>query len=257
MIDLIIPTYNNPHLLKRCLRSLSKMVHTPHVTTIADDASTDEEMRKWLIYLNITGYNVIVNKTRLGFIGNCNNAVAKTKGQLICLLNQDTQALSDFLAVMAQTLRDDPQIGIVGAKLLYSPEKPDLAGTIQHVGIARAKNRSPHHPFRGAPADDPCANVERFVNAVTGACMMVRREVWNQLGGFDAETFKMGQFEDVDFCWRARRAGWKIKVVPRAVLYHLEHGCGEQYVAEAHDHNRQALLRRWRRLKSDEELFQC
>lgn len=85
--------------------------------------------------------------------------------------------------------------------------------------------------------------MRRELDAVTGACILIRRKVWKDLKGFD-EDFEGGQFEDVDFCWRARKAGWKVAYQPKAVLCHFEDGLGPESASQG-NRNLQRLMSRW------------
>ena len=92
-------------------------------------------------------------------------------------------------------------------------------GTIQHAGIDLI-NGVPDHPHRLQPADMPAANIPRDLDMVTGACLLIRRELFLQLAGFD-EVYRNG-VEDVDLCLRAREAGYRVVYQPRAMIYHHE-----------------------------------
>lgn len=256
-VDIIVATYNASGFMKKCFTALRRNTKWPCSVIIADDCSDEDALREYLTSLRASRQaTVLFSDTRRGFAGNNNWAVAQTCAPYICLLNEDTEPQYLWLTYMMELMRSDPKIGIVGAKLLYSAEKDGraVAGTIQHLGVARYPDGAPYHPYRGLRADCKYAQEIREVNAVTGACMLVRRKLWNELGGFD-ERYSMGQFEDCDFCWRARDKGWRIMVHPKAVLFHYEHGCGEEAVAEGHDKNRELLLREWGHLGSDEHLF--
>ena len=256
-VDIVIATYNASDFMKKCFTALRRNTKWPCEITIADDCSNEEALREYLTGLRASRQaRVLFSDTRRGFAGNNNWAVAQTKNPYICLLNEDTEPQYLWLTYMMELMRSDDNTGIVGAKLLYSTHKDGhaVAGTIQHVGIARYPDGAPYHPWRGLRNDFAPANMVREVNAVTGACMLVRRKLWDQLGGFD-ERYSMGQFEDCSFCWKAREKGWRVMVQPKAVLYHYEHGCGEEAVKEGHDKNRELLLKEWAHLGSDEHLF--
>ena len=257
LVDIVIPTFNQLAFASACYANLVRHTSHPYTVTFTDDCSTETGLKDWLLSLHLLGkVGVNINPVRLGFAANCNKGVRMTRGPLICLLNQDTQPQKGWLDAMCEAIYSDEKIGIVGAKMIFPREKPDgLGGTIQHLGVARKKGGVPFHPFRGDPVDIPQAVQPRRVNAVTAACMLVKRECWDELGGFD-ETYRMGNFEDVDFNWRARDAGWEVFMEPKAVLLHYEHGSGEQYVKEGHDQNRLTLLRRWHHLESDEHLYE-
>ena len=251
-IDVIVAVYNARPFVTKCWQALEKNTKYPHKVYFADDCSTDLTLVKFLRELDDA--TLLRSEKNLGFAGINNWAVNQTEGEFFCLLNSDTEPLEGWLGAMMEAMLSNDRIGVVGAKLLFPEGKTQIAGTIQHAGVGRDRSGQPYHPYRERPADFAPANVLRDVNAVTGACFLVRRKCWDELGGFD-EGYSMGQFEDVDYCWRCRENGWKIFVQPKAVLYHYEHGSGEQYVERSHDKNRDRLLRTWRGFISDEYLF--
>jgi GT2 family glycosyltransferase len=256
-VDIIISTYNASEFMKRCFTSLTHATVWPYKLVITDDNSPEYELRRYLQELKDAGQaEVYLHGVRRGFAGNNNWAVSRTYSPYFLLLNEDTEPQYLWLTHMMNTMRSDDKIGVVGARLLFSEHKNGhaVAGTIQHVGVARYPDGAPYHPFRGLKADYPPANVLREVNAVTGACMLVRRKCWDDVGGFDP-NYSFGQFEDVSFCWHAREKGWRIFVQPRAVLFHYEHGSGVKEVQIGHDKNRELLLAEWGHLGSDEYLF--
>ena len=257
-VDIIISTYNASEFMRRCFESLKRSTKWPYNLVITDDDSSEQGLRSYLQELKDAGQaTVYLHAIRRGFAGNNTWAVERTKSPYFVLLNEDTEPQYLWLTHMMNLMRSDDKIGVVGAKLLYSAHKNGsaVAGTIQHVGIARYPDSAPYHPFRGLKADYGPANVVREVNAVTGACMLVRRACWKDIGGFDLD-YAFGQFEDVDFGWRAREKGWRIFVQPKAVLFHYEHGCGVKEVQIGHDKNRERLLAQWGHLGSDEYLFE-
>lgn len=249
IIDIIIPTYNAPDLLRHCLTGIERNTHIPHRLYIADDNSTDPSMRN--IFKNLT---VIKNKSGVqGFPHNCNYAVGQTEGDFVCLLNSDTVPYRHWLTAMAQEMIFD-DVGIVGAKLIYPDSDKRYGGMIQHAGVARANGGVPYHIFMGQSPKAQCVNVRREINAVTFACALIRRKLWDQLGGLD-EAFVGGQFEDVDFNWRARELGWKVIYTPGAQLIHHEHGSGNEFVSRHSAKNFSILKAKWGHLKADADLF--
>lgn len=256
-VDIIISTYNAGAFLEACLANLVANTKWPHNVIITDDCSTEGRLLAYLDEIansHQSTVTVLKSDIRRGFAGNNAWAVEQTKSRYFCLLNQDTEPQELWLTHMMETMRSDKNIGIVGAKLLFPPGKDEVVGTIQHAGVGRTTDGSPYHPYREKVHDFPQANVLREVNAVTGACMLVRRKCWDELEGFD-QRYSFGQFEDCDLCWRARKLGWRIMVQPEAVLFHFEHGCGELSVHEGHDKNRALLLETWHDLEGDEILF--
>jgi len=147
----------------------------------------------------------------------------------------------------------------VGAKLLYPAHMLGiLAGKVQHAGVARNDEGVPYHPFLGWDADVPDVNTEREVNAVTGACYLVRRKVWDELGGWDP-IFERGVYEDVDFCWQSRKHGYLVQYRPQACLYHYSSASegvdGKHLLYDKRNENLARLMSKWQPLKSDEILF--
>src|SRR5262249_35152378 len=142
--------------------------------------------------------------------------IAESRGDVICLLNDDIYPRSaDWLELMlTQAVR--PDVGVVGALL----EFPDR--TIQHAGIAVGGRVLPLHPgrYQKDSALWPWLRMTREVAAVTGACMMFRKSIWEELGGFDL-GFPLN-FNDVDFCLRARQEGYQVLLEASAVLTHEE-----------------------------------
>jgi O-antigen biosynthesis protein len=136
--------------------------------------------------------------------------------QALCFLNDDVYPVTrDWLdSMLAQAAR--PDVGVVGALLLY----PN--GTIQHAGVAVGGWYLPAHVgrFRVESAYWPWLRMTREVTAVTGACMVVRRSVWDELGGFDPQ-FPVN-YNDIDFCLRAGERGYRVLIEARAVLTHEE-----------------------------------
>lgn len=181
MISVVIPTLNRSDLLARCLEALA-----------------DED--------------VCVVGEGLSFAEHCNLGAARTNGDLIVFLNDDTVPHPGWLEALTRAFKDE-RVGMTGAKLLY----PD--GSIQHSGVYLDRPGgvlTAHNRTTDAPS--------RFVQAVTGACMCVRRTAFEDLGGFDA-GFVNG-YEDVDLCLRFGEAGWRIWYERDAVVTHHESASG-------------------------------
>lgn len=250
MIDIIIPTYNQKELLRRCVQSVRANTSTAYMITVADDNSPEPGFKQLLKEI---GVNVVYNKGEQGFPVNCNSAVRETCNEFICLLNSDTRVCVGWLEAMVAEMQDH-DVGIVGARLLYPKDGSARGGRIQHAGVARNHRGEPYHIFRYADANSPDVTMRREINAVTFACALIRRQLWDEQGGLD-EGFVGGQFEDVSFCFSARKAGWKIVYQPQAMVYHMEHGSGEDFVAKTAGPNKQRFMEMWPDMGSDEHLF--
>ena len=141
------------------------------------------------------------------------------RGEILLLLNNDTEVIrGDWLTeLVSHAIR--PDIGAVGAKLLYGD------GTLQHGGVVTGVGGVAAHYLPGVARDDPgyfgTLALVREVAAVTGACLALRRSVFEAVGGLDEANLAVA-FNDVDLCMKIRQAGWRILWTPFAEMYHLE-----------------------------------
>jgi GT2 family glycosyltransferase/glycosyltransferase involved in cell wall biosynthesis len=234
VLDIIIPVYGRPDLLKDCLVSVKQA--TEGINTkiiIVDDCGPEKEQLKQ-IYHSLNGaIQVLQNAKNSGFAATVNRGVAAGKGANILLLNTDVILETDAISIMLERLAKE-KVGIVGPRLLFpedsiDPERP--AGKIQHAGIAVNSRGRIVHPLVGWSADHPKANIERSVQAVTGACLMTRREVWKRVqtlykqsgdptSGALNEVYGQGTYEDIEYCFAARSEGYTVTYIPSAVGYH-------------------------------------
>jgi len=253
VIQIIVPVYNGLDLLKRCIIAVRENTYVDYEITIADDHSPDTHV---IEYCEEENLHIVQNESGTqGFPHNCNWAAKTSRSKYICLLNSDTEVKGGWLSAMLDEM-DEPSVGIVGSKLIYPAAKgKPWAGTIQHAGVAFDQNGAPYHINRGLNPRSRCVNVLTECNAVTFACVLIRRKAWDDLEGLD-ERYVGGQFEDIDFCLRAREKGWRIVYTPRSVAYHLEHGAGEDFVTKTSQSNKALLFKRFGRVPCDEYLFQ-
>ena len=140
-------------------------------------------------------------------------------GEVVCLLNDDTEVISgSWLTEMVSQLLQ-PRVGAVGAKLYYDD------GTIQHAGVVLGVGGVAGHLYRRAAGDSDGQmgrlRLAQNLSAVTAACMVTRRRIWEQLGGLESVHLAVA-FNDVDFCLRLRQAGWQVVWTPAAELIHHE-----------------------------------
>jgi GT2 family glycosyltransferase len=218
-ISIIIPVRDRVDLLARCLDSLTKWTsYAPYEIVIVDNDSQTEEARAYLSGLK---HRVLHYGGPFNFSAINNFAVEQTDSPWLLFLNNDTEVIeTDWLTIMAEQVQR-PEIGAVGPRLLY----PD--DTVQHGGIVVGVGGIAEHAFRGFPAEAPgvCRQLQvtRNYSAVTGACLLTRREIFNKVRGFDEERLPV-TFSDVDLCLKIRRAGYLIVYTPFAKLYHHESG---------------------------------
>ncbi len=211
----IIPTYNGAGLTATCLTALlaSPPVRCEWEIVVVDDGSSDGTAERLASFgSQIT---LVRQETNAGFARACNaGADAARPCQYLVFLNNDTLPVAGWLDALVDQAQEDERVAAVGARLLYP------GGLVQHAGVVIGQDGWPHHLYAGFDGEHPAVNRPRDVPAVTAACMLVRREDFRQLDGFDV-AFHNG-YEDVDLCLRLGERGRLVRYCPRSVLYHLE-----------------------------------
>ncbi|HEX2952946.1 MAG TPA: glycosyltransferase family 2 protein [Bacillota bacterium] len=215
-VSLIIPTIRQVDLVERCIKTILKYTSYAGFEIIVVDNGSDHAIQTQLKRV-IAKYNcrLILQNRNTGFAAAVNRGAMEAKGDFLVLINNDIEFFSaDWLQRMLQAV-NPPNVGIVGARLLY----PD--GRIQHAGVRYVPAlKSFDHIHRNKQANYPDALLTKEALAVTGALMLVKKELWRQLGGMSEEFFIA--MEDVDFCLRARKKGWRVVYCGCAVAYHME-----------------------------------
>lgn len=242
-VTVVIPTYGDPALVAEAVQSVRRSTKRARVRIIvADDASSTEHVQALRRLRGVD--RRILGTTNRGFAANANRGLAAVDpGHDVVLLNSDIIARNpDWLAFLQHEAYSAPDIGIVGARLLY----PD--GRIQHAGVHRNVGAPQwfDHRFRFQSAHHGPANVPCDVIGVTGACMYVRRDVLDAIGLLD-ERYPMA-YEDVDWCLRAWQAGYRVRYQPRAVLEHPESATRPTVVGEREQMSQDHFWTRWRGL---------
>lgn len=214
-VVVIIPNWNGQKFLADCLNSLSKITWPNYEIIIVDNSSTDGSVD--FIKKNYPSIFLIENKENLGFAAACNQGIKlalKHGTDYILLLNNDTIVAHDFLEKMVTTAESDKKIGIVGAKIYYDdePKKIWFAG-----GDFIWWRVSGKHRF-WQKLDKPESAGIRLSDFITGCVMLIKKEVFFDIGFFYEPYFL--SVEDLDFCWRAKKKGWKIVVNLDAKIWH-------------------------------------
>ena len=216
-ISLIIPVRDRIDLLARCLESVtSKTTYAPYEIVVVDNDSQSAEAREYFARLE---HRVLHFSGPFNYSAINNFAVENCDSPWLLFLNDDIEVIDqNWLTIMAEHVQR-PEVGAVGPRLLY----PD--DTVQHAGVVVGVGGIAEHAFRGLPAESPgvCRQLQmtRNYSAVTGACLLTRRDVFEEIGGFDEERLPVA-FNDVDLCLKMRRAGYLIVYTPFAKLYHHE-----------------------------------
>lgn len=212
--SIVIPVHGRAALTRACLDGL---LADPGLTAdvevvVVDDGSPDDTHA--LLAQFGTAIRVHTRDTAGGFATACNEGAACARGGLLLFLNNDTAGAPGWLGALLAEADAHPEAAALGAKLLF----PD--GTVQHAGVAIGRDGLPRHIYAGFPAAHPAVNRSRAFQAVTGACLLVRRSAWDEAGGFDP-GYRNG-LEDVDLCLRLGELGHAVRCCHESVLTHLE-----------------------------------
>jgi GT2 family glycosyltransferase len=229
LVSVIIPTRDNVVVLKRCIDSILQKTSYPEYEIMIVDNNSQE--RKTLAYFSELEANknakIVKYEKEFNFSAINNFAVKTASGTILLFLNNDTEVITpDWMTAMLEHAQQD-DVGAVGCKLLY----PD--NTVQHAGVVLGIN-SISIPFENGVAEHVhkhfstsndgyfgrINSIQDF-SAVTAACMMIRKEVFEAVGGFDEQNLKVS-FNDIDLCLKVRERGYRIVYTPYAALYHYE-----------------------------------
>jgi GT2 family glycosyltransferase len=212
-VSIVVPAHNNWRYTHLCLRAvLEHTVGHDYEVILADDGSTDETLTASSLLVNVAVERL---DTRAGFVGNCNNGARRGRGHYLLFLNNDTIAQPGWLDALVDTADADTDVGIVGPKLIYENGRLQDAG-----GIVLADGTTRNYGRNGYPSA-PEFNRVRDVDYVSGCCLLVRRDLWNRVGGFD-ERYAPAYYEDVDLAFAARREGFRVVYQPHAVVVHFD-----------------------------------
>jgi glycosyltransferase involved in cell wall biosynthesis len=220
LVSLIIPTRNGWRLLRQCVDSiLKKTTYQPYEILIVDNGSDDPETLRYMKDLSLNERIRVVRDNRPFNFSALNNAAVKlASGEFVGLVNNDIEVISpEWLTEMvSHAMR--PEVGAVGAKLWYEND------TLQHGGVILGLGGVAGHAHKHLPKQDPGykrrADCIQSLSAVTAACLLIRKAIYESIGGLNEDLSVA--FNDVDFCIRVREAGYRNIWTPYAELYHHE-----------------------------------
>lgn len=220
LVSILIPNKDEAESLKLCINSiLEKTTYPNYEIIIIENNSTSEEI--WEVYKELEQnekIRVVVWKDIFNYSGINNFGASHAKGDYLVLLNNDTEIITPRWLDMMLADCQREEVGIVGTKLLY----PD--NTIQHCGVIIGMGGIAGHVFVGQGWDSTGyftkTQVQQDLSAVTAACLMISKKLFDEVGGLD-EQLKVA-FNDVDFCLRVRETGHLVMLDPRVQLYHYE-----------------------------------
>lgn len=213
-VGIVIPVWNALAYTLACLESLTHLSYPSFEIVIIDNGSTDGSSET--IRARYPSVTVIRNETNRGFAHACNQGLQHVfaKGaEFAMLLNNDTLIAPDMLTNLVSTARSYPNTGIFGPKICYAdrPDVPWFTGIRFNRPIYIARTASPKYQVQ--------SDVPVHVDFISGCGMLIRRSVYEAVGGLSEDYFMY--YEDLDFCLRAKQAGWLAMYVPTAVMWHV------------------------------------
>lgn len=215
VISVVIPVFNKFSYTFNCLSSIRDVLADSDLKVeiiVVDDQSTDDTSK---MLSQVKGIRVLTNPENRGFIDSCNNGAASARGQYLLFLNNDTLVSPRCFEELLLTFQNKGDAGLVGAKLLY----PD--GRLQEAGGIIWNDASGWNYGRLEDPEKPEYCYLREVDYCSGACIMVHRELFNQLGGFDTR-YRPAYYEDCDLAFQIRQAGYRVYYQPLAQVTHFE-----------------------------------
>ncbi len=213
LFSIIIVSLNGEKVLPKCINAIYKTDHNDYEVILVDNGSKDNTSE---IVRNLQkDVKIIRSEINLGFAGGNNLGIKAAKGNWIILLNDDTEVHPNWLKALEEASAGFPEAGILGCKLLYPDGK-----TIQHAGGWVEPNGLTHH-FGYEEQDKGQYDEIKECEYVTGAAFAVNRKLLNKIGVLDAKYFPI-YFEEIDYCFRAKKAGFQVLYIPKSVVVHHE-----------------------------------
>jgi hypothetical protein len=263
-VSIIIVSWNVRDLLRRCLLSVNSeqlavnskqsTVHSSLLTEIliVDNASADGTVA--MLRAEFPAVRVIANSENVGFTRGNNQALAAAQGRYLFLLNPDTELRAGALQTLFDYAKAHPRVGIIGPRLFYGDGAPQSSRrrfpTLATAFLESTKLQQwfpRHRVLTHYYMDDTSDDATQEVDWINGAAMFVRREVYEQIGGFDERFFMYS--EELDWCYRAKQAGWQIVYLPTAQVVHYEGKSSEQVVAARDIHFHSSKIRFFRKYR--------
>lgn len=228
-ITIIIVNYNAGDLLRHCIDSLMKGTSETDIVVV-DNASTDGSLER---LEDLPDLQVIRNSTNTGFAAACNQELSRVSTEYVLFLNPDCFCAPDAVGKLLKSLKSDDSVGMVGG-LLVNPDGTEQGGGrravptpwrsfVRAFGLSRFADRWPKLFFDFHLHQQPLPKNPIEVEAISGACMMVKRTAIDDVGAWDEGYFL--HCEDLDWCMRFRKKDWKILFVPDARITHALGAC--------------------------------
>ncbi|GAA4543250.1 glycosyltransferase [Amycolatopsis samaneae] len=241
IVSVVIPTYGNWAYTRACLDSIQRhLPKMPFEVIVVDDASPDDAADR---VAQCPGVRLVRTPKNLGFVGACNHGAEHARGEFVMFLNNDTEVRPGWLDELVDVVETRPDVGLVGSKLVY----PD--GRLQECGGIIWADGTGWNYGRTEPEHLPWFQALRDVDYCSGAALLVRRELFERIGGFD-QRYSPAYYEDTDLAFAVREAGYRTMVQPASVVVHHEgvtNGTDVSSGVKRHQElNRGVFVEKWR-----------
>ena len=247
VISTIVVNYNAGHFLRGCINSLLDCPLEIEIIVV-DNASTDESLAT---LAGLPDVRIIKNPVNVGFATACNVGARVASTPYLLFLNPDCTFEKEMLTILFETLRTNKHAGMVGGLLVNLDGSEQAGGRraiptpwrsfVRAFGLARFENRWPSLFLDFHLHNQPLPDGPIEVEAISGACMMVKREAVQDVGEWDEGYFL--HCEDLDWCMRFRLKGWKILFVPAAQITHALGVCGSSRPIFVEWHKHKGMMR--------------
>jgi GT2 family glycosyltransferase len=217
-IAVVILNWNGEKLLKQFLPSVISFSSEAKIY-VADNASTDNSLE--VIKNQFPSVTIIQNDANYGFAKGYNVALQNIEEKYLCLLNSDVEVTENWLTPILSLFENNPEVGIIQPKILdyknkaYFEYAGAAGGYIDKFGYPFCRGRI----FDNVEKDNGQYDDEQTIFWASGACFFIRKDIFNQLNGFDDDFF--AHQEEIDLCWRAINGGYKIKYTSKSVVFHV------------------------------------
>ncbi len=212
-VSIIMPAYNNAQYTMNCLQSIIKYTNSvSYEVIVVNDCSEDKTA---VLLRNVKNLKILSNKSNLGFVESCNAGARVSRGKYLFFLNNDTIVTQHWLEPLLGVIEGSDTVGAVGSKLVYPSGMLQEAGGIiwsDATGLNYGRNDNP---------DKPEYNFVREVDYCSGAALLVKKDLFEKIGGFD-EQFTPGYYEDTDLCFSIRKIGYTVIYQPTSTIIHFE-----------------------------------
>lgn len=236
-VSVIIPHWNGRHHLDDCLPSLRRQTFTAHEVILVDNGSTDGSQA--YVREAYPEVRLIELGENRGFTGACNAGYEASRGEIVCLLNNDTEADPDWLATVVDTFERHPRAGIVASKMRLFDRRDHFHAAGDYYRVDGIPGN------RGVwQADQGQYDREEPVFSACGGAAAYRRAMIEEIGFLDDDFFF--SCEDIDLAWRAHLAGWDVVYAPAAVVYHKLKASGGSGVTGSYHDGRNFLYVIWK-----------